>query len=102
MKVIRLKESDIQRMVKRVLNEQQVKPKYERGVSDVMEIVNIIKDRLEDDRSTEREEKLLLSIEKKMGIPEGTILKNMMEDIENGDGRLSLTWKYLRDWEENK
>lgn len=124
MKVIKIKESDIQRMVKRVLNEQQVKPKYDSPqemVSRVMEIVMDIRDYVEEiryqeskeagqedmdelrslRRAKERPEKLLLSLEKQMGIPEGTILKKLMEDWKNG-GHLKATSKYLEDWEENK
>ena len=124
MKVIRLNESDIQRIVKRVLSEQQVKPKYDSPpemVSRVMEVVMDIRDYVEDiqyqerkepgqkdmdelrrlRRGKERPEKLLLSLEKQMGIPEGTILKKLMEDWKNG-GHLKATSKYLEDWEENQ
>ena len=121
----KLKREAINEANVRVLNEQQVKPKYDspqERISFIKEIVWSIADMVDDIRyeeskepgerdvnelrslqyGKERAEKLVLSKEKEMGIPEGTILKNMMEDIENGDGRLTLTWKYLEDWVENQ
>ncbi len=121
--IIKLKEQDIHRIIKRVLNEQQVKPKYERGVSDIMELVRKMVDRLDDIQYEEkkekkdqdvvelrrlyngqdRTEKLLLTIEKELGIPAGSTIQNMIEDVNKGKGsRLPLTLKFLRDWEEKK